>query len=121
MIELDEDALICDLAETYHVYDYRSLPVKLVATLSVGLRADSRIKMRASGIKASQDTILLATIADRIEMFRFGFSEAAKKGKRPPASLVESLLGGTHTSASGIKKFNSADEFDAAIAKIRGY
>ena len=49
MIRFDEDALICDLAETYHIYDYRSLPVKLVATLSAGLRDDSRIKLKAAG------------------------------------------------------------------------
>ena len=58
MIEFDEDALICDLAETYHIFDYRSLPVQLVATLSVGLRDNSRIKMRAAGIPASKETIM---------------------------------------------------------------
>jgi len=38
MLELDEDALVCDLAETYGIYNYRSLPATLVATFSVGLR-----------------------------------------------------------------------------------
>ncbi len=41
MISRDEDALICDLAETYQIYNYKSLPARLVATLSVGLRDDS--------------------------------------------------------------------------------
>ena len=81
MIEFDEDALICDLAETYQIYDYRSLPVKLVATLSAGLREDSRIKMAAAELPAKQDTLLLATIADRVEAFRYGFTEDASKGK----------------------------------------
>lgn len=35
MLNLSEDALICDFAETYHIYDYRSLPLRLVATLAV--------------------------------------------------------------------------------------
>lgn len=120
MIELDEDALICDLAETYQIYDYRSLPAKLVATLSVGLRAESRIKMLASGMPVAQDTLLLATIADRVEMFRFGFSEGANKGKKPPASLVEALCGGARTNAKGVTRFKSADEFEQALARIRG-
>ena len=38
MIKTDEDALICDLAETYQIYDYKSLPAYMVATFSVGLR-----------------------------------------------------------------------------------
>jgi len=44
MIHTDEDALICDLAETYHIFNYRELPPSLAATLSVGLKDDSRIK-----------------------------------------------------------------------------
>lgn len=43
MILTDEDALICDLAETYHVLDYRALPLKTAAALASGLRADARI------------------------------------------------------------------------------
>lgn len=119
-MELDEEALICDLAETYHILDYRSLPVQLVATLSVGLRADSRIKMMASGMNVTQDTLLLASIADRIEMFRFGFSDASKKGKKPPKMLVEMLLGDNQTNAKGITKFKTAEDFEQALARIRG-
>ena len=89
MLELDEDALICDLAETYHILDYRSLPLEMVATLSVGLRDNSRIKMRASGLKVTQDTLLLAAIADRVEMFRYGFTDAAKNGKKQRARSVQ--------------------------------
>lgn len=120
MIELDEDALICDLAETYHIYDYRSLPVQLVATLSVGLRADSRIKLKASGMKASVDTILLAAIADRIELFRYGFSDAAKNGKKPPTQIVDTLVGSARTNAKGVSSFRTADDFERALARIRG-
>ena len=64
MLEADEDALICDLAETYGIFDYESLPVKLVATLAVGLRGDSRIKMKISGAVLSQRDLILSQIAD---------------------------------------------------------
>ena len=40
MIKTDEDALICDLAETYRIYDYRQLPAYQVAVFSFGLRDD---------------------------------------------------------------------------------
>lgn len=118
MLELDEDALVCDFAETYHIYDYRSLPLKMVATLSVGLRENSRIKMAASGLHVSQDTLLLATIADRVELFRYGFTEAAKSGKKPPTMIVDTLLGGTNKKRSKADTYKTMDEFETAYAKI---
>ena len=68
MLETDEDALICDLAETYGVYDYESLPVQTVAALSIGLRGDSRIRMKLSGMKLTLTESLLAMIADNLAL-----------------------------------------------------
>ena len=123
MIEFDEDALICDLAETYQIYDYRSLPVKLVATLSAGLRDDSRIKMAAADMTVRQDTLLLAAIADRVEAFRYGFSSDAEKGANRPASLVDVILGReneTKASKGGVVSFNSVEEFERAMSLFEG-
>lgn len=117
MISLDEDALICDLAETYQIYDYRSLPVKLVATLAAGLRADSRIKLLASGCPVSQDTILLASIADRIEAFRYSF---ARDNTKEPPSLVKILIGEEVKEKMGTMAFNSTEEFEKALARAKG-
>lgn len=66
MISANENALICDLAETYRIYDYRSLPAKLVATLAAGLRDDSRIKTELAGLKGDSKEIMLAYIFDRL-------------------------------------------------------
>ena len=115
MIEFDEAALVCDLAETYHIYDYRSLPAKLVATLSAGLRDNSRIKMRVSGAPASQDILLLAAIADRVEMFRYGFSD---QKNAPPASILEEMYG--RTNANGVRGFDTVEEFEATLARLKG-
>ena len=122
MINFDEDALICDLAETYHIYDYRSLPLKLVATLSAGLRDNSRIKMSAAGVPATQNTLLLATIADRVEAFRYGFSEDSSKGINQPTSLVAAIFGEEteNRNRSGVMSFTTSDEFEATLARIRG-
>ena len=120
MINLDEDALICDLAETYQIYDYRSLPLKLVATLSAGLRDDSRIMMLATGAPATQQTLLLATIADRVAMFQYGFSSDASKGMNRPASLVEAIFGESVKSKKGVTSFRTAKDFEAALAQIKG-
>lgn len=121
MIEFDEDALICDFAETYHIFDYRSLPARLAATLAAGLRDDSRIKLKAAGVPVGLDTVLLAAIADRVEAFRFGFSKEAEKGKMPPL-LVNQILGEQNNKNSKNKtmSFRTADEFEKAYAQIIG-
>ena len=51
MIQTDEDALICDLAETYGIFDYRQLPADQVAVFAFGLRDDSRIKLAMTNSK----------------------------------------------------------------------
>ena len=112
-MEFDEAAVICDLAETYQIYDYRSLPVQLVATLSAGLRDNSRIKMRLSGAPCSQEVLLLAMIADRVEAFRYGFSDQKTK---PPVSVVESLYG--KTNADSKASFRTGEELEAFLAKF---
>lgn len=43
MIRANEDALICDFAETYGVLDYRAHGARLAGTLASGLRSDARI------------------------------------------------------------------------------
>ena len=114
MIRLDEDALICDLAETYRVYDYRSLPVRLVATLSAGLRDNSRIKLKAAGSPVELETIILATISDNLTLLRAGFS---KDSKTRPFLFTDVIKGEKKEKAKG---FRTAEEFEAALRKIRG-
>ena len=114
MINLDESALICDLAETYHIYDYRSLPVKLVATLSAGLRDNSRIKLKAAGSPVGLETVILAAIADNLSMLRLGFS---KDKPRDPFLFTEAIRGDKNEKAKG---FKTAADFDAALKRIRG-
>ena len=116
MIRLDEDALICDLAETYHVFDYRSLPIKTAATLAAGLRDNSRIRLKAAGVPVGLDSILLAQIADRVEAFRYGFTD--HKGKEPE-SLVKILLG-EDKKDTDTRTFDSGDELKKALARVRG-
>ena len=115
MIKLDEDALICDLAETYHIYDYRSLPLKTVATLSAGLRDDSRIKLEAAEASVGLDTVILAAIADNLTMLRAGMD---RKNRSTPFLFTELLRGGNKKQK--VKGFKTSQEFEAALKRIRG-
>lgn len=58
--------MICDLAETYQILNYKGLPVRLLATLVSGLRADSRIVQELTGVKDTNKTLLLAQMVDGI-------------------------------------------------------
>ena len=62
------DELVCDMAETYRIFDIKRVPASLAATLAVGLRDDSRVKQAKSGAndrqRVSDNTLMLAYIVD---------------------------------------------------------
>lgn len=58
------DELTCDMAETYGIFDIKRVPVKLLATLAVGLRDDSRVMMAKRGAIVDNKTILMAQMVD---------------------------------------------------------
>lgn len=79
MIALDEGALTCDMAETYHIYDMRALPVETLAVLACGLREDSRIKLKESGLKYVPLEVLLVRVHDLL--LRWFLAHAKKSPK----------------------------------------
>ncbi|HEV6893326.1 TPA: hypothetical protein VZH14_001588 [Streptococcus pneumoniae] len=89
MIALDEDALICDLAETYQIYDYKQLPLNQVAVFAYGLRDDSRIKQMMSDQIVPLETTLLASIVDRLSLSLWLKTKDGQKGVNRPASIAE--------------------------------
>lgn len=110
MISHDEDALICDLAETYHIYDYRQLPPSRVAVFAIGLKDNSRIKMKLSHQKATLETILLAGIVDRLSILVWGKTEDGQKGRNKPAMMTDALINKEPTTTDVIV-FNSGKDF----------
>lgn len=119
MIAADEDALVCDFAETYGIFDYRALPVNLLATLAVGLRDDSRIKMRISGIRVPQNTLLLAAAVDRLAFLAWAKTEDAQKGSNCPGSILAAILGETE-GKSTVLTYEAAEDFEIAWQEITG-
>lgn len=112
MLDLDEDALVCDLAETYGIFDYESLPVQTVATLSIGLRGDSRIKLAAAGTKLSLTDTLLATVADYLALILWAKTKDGQKNRNRPKSIRDALENGNNK-GNDIIGFNSPEEFEA--------
>jgi len=92
MIKRDEEALICDFAETYHIYDYKGLPLNMVAPLAVGLRDNSRIKMIMSGVQAPIEVMLMAAMVDKLNILVWAQTKDAAKGKNRPKSIIEAFI-----------------------------
>lgn len=91
MINWDEDALVCDLAETYQIYDYKQLPLNQVAVFAYGLRDDSRIKQIMSDQIVPLETTLLANIVDRLSISLWLQTKDGQKGVNRPTSIAEML------------------------------
>lgn len=120
MINLDEDALICDLAETYQIYDYRQLPATRVAVFAYGLRDDSRIKMRLSGQTIALGTLLLAGISDRLSTLVWFQTEDGQKGVNRPTSITSILLGKKDEKDDEIVAYETGKDFEIARKKLLG-
>lgn len=67
LLKEGEDEIICDLAETYNIYDYKGMSPSLVATLVLGLNDNSRIKRKITGSKISLDQMLYALMVDNLQ------------------------------------------------------
>lgn len=117
MAARDEDALICDLAQYYHVLDYEALGARLAATLAAGLPEESRSKMGLSGTKVTTGQMLLAIIADRLGWLVWAQTEDGRKGRNRPQSIVETLRGES-TEDDKYESFSSGAAFEAARAEL---
>ncbi len=109
--------LICDMAETYGVLDWRSLPIRTASALCSGLKPDSRTKKRLSGFKCDYSTYLLAAIFDQLNVIRWMQTEDGHKGTNKPEPLTEIIMGGGKEK-SDVKTFRTGAEFEAERQRI---
>lgn len=118
MLRTDEDALVCDLAETYQILDYRQLPVTMVAVFSSGLRPNARIFKSITGNKIDLSEMLLANMADRLGMLVWAKTKDAETGKNKPASILNMLIGKQEEKEN--MTFLTGEDFEKARQKIIG-
>lgn len=110
MIAIDEQALICDLAEFYGIFDYKKYPVNLIGTLAYGLRENSRIKLKLCDQPVNNDTLLLAHIADRL---------GAMITDKKLYSFVESLCRDVNQEKKRVKGYETSEGFEEELRRIR--
>lgn len=113
MLAHHRSELICDLAEYYNIMDYRRVPGRLLGTLAVGLRAESRIGMIREGIKADPATIMLARLYDiLVQVF-------SAKGEKPELMLKHLIVEQRSGKDTPIA-YKSLAEFKKAWEEKRG-
>lgn len=126
MIALDEDALVCDLAETYQIYDYKQLSLNQVAVFAYGLRDDSRIKQIMSDQVVPLETTLLASIVDRLSLSLWLQTKDGQKGVNRPMSIAAMLTKNNKEESDerDYLVFESGEDFEnyrkALLAKTGG-
>ena len=118
MIKQDEDALICDLAETYRIYDYRQLPLLQVAVFAYGLRDDSRIKKIISNQVVSLDTLLFSSMVDRLSLSLWLQTADGQKGTNRPNSIVDHLTKKEEKDEKDYLVFKSGEDFEKYREKL---
>ena len=119
MVKVDEGALICDLAETYHIYDYQRLPLSTVAVFSCGLREDSRIKLKMNDQLVSLEAMLLASISDKLGILLWFQSEDGQKGNNRPTAITPTLIK-TQEKPKDTVVFDSGEAFERTRQRLLG-
>lgn len=117
-VAADEDSLICDFAQYYHVLDWRGLPCRLAAALAFGLPDDSRTKMRMAGIKGSPARIMMAAQLDAINLLVWMQSKDGAKNRNRPTQVAPTFLVSSERKEPAVRGFDSAAAFEAERAKL---
>lgn len=118
MLSIGEDELICDLAETYKIYNYRELPPSLVATLCCGLRDDSRIKMKIAGQMLTVEQTLICFAVDLLQYNLWLKTKDGAKGRNRPESILKKLS--EKPQKEELDKFATEEDFETWYkAKMR--
>lgn len=111
-----EDELICDMAETYHVLNWRELPLKTAAILASGLPQDSRCRQKLSGQKLRILEYTQLAILDELRLLVYSRTEDAATGKNRPKSILKEVL--QQDEKPRTLSFRTPEEFEARRMKI---
>lgn len=110
-----EESLICDLAETYHILNYREQSPELVAVLCLGLRDDSRVKKTLTNSKITLEQILMARMVDELSWLHWSKTKDGSKNRNRPQSVLKAL---TEEKKEEAEVFLTADDFKEAWERI---
>lgn len=116
MLSVDRDALLCDLAETYHVYDFNALPVTTLAVLSFGLRENSRIKQKINGVTYIDPMRILAATADKVTAIHYALTNDDETAR--PYFFATDMYEKRRRDRTQLPKFASSEDFKQIWSEI---
>ena len=117
MLSADETALVCDLAETYGIFEYRKYPPTTIAMLAAGLRDDARIKLKMNNMAYPLETMLMASAVDKLSLLLWAKTKDGASGRNRPKMLTDMLL---EKPDQDIVSFESSEAFEDAWRQIAG-
>lgn len=92
--------------------------MRLLGILVSGLRDDSRLVQKASGVKTNDTELLMASILDGVNFLVWAKTKDAEKGRNRPKSVVEKLIIKEKEKDPDIMTFATAEEFDRAMERF---
>ena len=120
MIATDEEALICDFAQQYHVTNMWELLPETAAVLAKGLDRDSRIMRKMAGSDLTLQEMLLAAGVDALNLILWTKTKDAEKGRnRPKSVLMEMTKEAEEKKDNGILAFDTPEEWMKAYKEAR--
>lgn len=117
MLAIAEDAVICDLAETYKIYDYRSYPPTYIATLAAGLRDNARIKLKMNDMAYPLEMMLMVSAVDKLSLLLWAKTKDGASGRNRPKMLMDMLLKNTD---QDLISFETPEEFEDTWRQLAG-
>ncbi len=119
-VRRDEDALSCDFAEVYSIYDWRKLPGRYAATLAAGLRPGSRCCMKTNGVKVQLGESLEAMIHDDLSAILYVMTQRKKHGKKPEFISHDLIYGKKERKDNEYEGFDNPSDYEKKWTKITG-
>lgn len=117
MLNTDEDALLCDFAQYYNIYDIEELGLIKLSIFAWGLPDDSRSKKLMSKQKVSLETYLQAQAVDALNMLVWSKTKDGQHNRNRPKSIAQSLLPKQKVDDNH-QNFASGKEFEKARKQI---
>lgn len=114
MLQVDEDALICDLAETYHIFEYKKMKPSLIAIFACGLRENSRIFKKIGKYEYDPQVILLSSAVDCLRLLLWQNSKDGQKNRNKPKPLLQPIRQRTEEIAT----FASCSDFERTRERL---
>lgn len=106
-----KNELICDFAEYYHIYDMRAFNIRYIAILAVGLREESRTKIKMNNMKLGMQSLMLAKIADNTSFLVWAKTEDGMNNVNRPPMILQALMKADDPEAA--QGFDTVEDFQA--------